>query len=272
VGRVRRRCSRRRTAELIPAETKIVHGGVPRQNCADAAAKRTISADSRQKTLLGEVLSNAIGRIARTRRCAAGSIGADLGEVYMPEICLRWMDNFEVGIDDLDADHRHMYLQINTICEATAAGDMDVVARQLSAFVEFAAAHIERETRVLTALDPGRVFAGTALDRLKPISDLAGRFTRGEQDVAQIPAELVDWFCRQTIDHDAAIRARFHRRSSTACLRLPVRYVSAVGAREAKGVHHDGAQRSWTETETVMLAGSSVATVPDRPLRSYGRR
>lgn len=92
----------------------------------------------------------------------------------MPEICLRWMDNFEVGIDDLDADHRHMYLQINTICEATAAGDMDVVARQLSAFVEFAAAHIERETRVLTALDPGRVFAGTALDRLKPISTSPG--------------------------------------------------------------------------------------------------
>jgi hemerythrin len=130
------------------------------------------------------------------------------------------MDNFEVGIDDLDEDHRYMCRQINTICEAIAAGDMEVVPRELSAFVDFAAAHIERETRVLTALDPRRVFAAdTAVDRLKPISDLAVRFNRGEQDVAEVPTELVDWFCRQTIDHDAVIRSRFHRRSSTACLR-----------------------------------------------------
>lgn len=173
----------------------------------------------------------------------------------MPEIRLRWMDNFEVGIEELDADHRRMFRQINKICEAGTAGDIALVATQLAELVDLAAAHIERETRVQAALDRGNAFAAdtASSDRLKPISDLVARFARGDRDVARVPGELVDWFCRQTIDHDAAIRARFHRSSSPTCLRWPAGRTSAVTACEAEGSSGDRAHRPWTEPETAAL-------------------
>ncbi len=133
----------------------------------------------------------------------------------MSDVQMRWIDQFEVGIADLDADHREMYRQINLICDLALAGSHDAAERQLTLLIELAAAHFEREALLKNGIggDPMTPIEVCTGPRDAVLADLATRLRTEESafDLSGLPSELINWFCKQTIGHDAWIRAYFHQ-------------------------------------------------------------
>jgi len=151
---------------------------------------------------------------------------------------LRWMANFEVGVDELDADHRAMYDLMIEISRSIQCGDRAAMSQQMTAFIELAAEHVEREDRLLCLIEPAHALRnGAAADRLRAVQELAAdiEVAGSPLDLEDVPARLADWFCRQAIGHDARIRAHFHRATMPRSLRgIPSR---APEASAGQGVY-----------------------------------
>ena len=140
----------------------------------------------------------------------------------MPVCQLQWMANFEVGVDELDADHREMYDLMIEISRSSLSGDRAAISQQMAAFIELAAEHVEREDRLLCLIEPSHALRiGAAADRLREVQELAAdiEVAGAPLDLEEVPARLADWFCRQAIGHDAKIRAHFHRAATSRTFR-----------------------------------------------------
>lgn len=137
----------------------------------------------------------------------------------MSDVQFRWLDQFEVGIAELDADHREMCRQINLICDFALARDHDAAERQLALLIELAASHFEREEVLKHGIGGDTI---TPLEsctgpRDAVLADLATRLRADGSafDLSGLSPALIDWFCKQTIGHDAWIRAYFHQTGPT---------------------------------------------------------
>jgi hemerythrin len=127
---------------------------------------------------------------------------------------LPWSDSFKVGIEALDADHRALVRLINEVCACWAQGDGGEARRRLDALVTLAREHFQREEVVLRRLSsydklPDHVSEHRT--RTKQLIDLVQQFHEAD-DVSrqrQLCVNLVDWFVRQSIGHDAAIKGYF---------------------------------------------------------------
>jgi hemerythrin len=127
---------------------------------------------------------------------------------------LPWSDSFSVGVEPLDADHRALVQQINVFCVASSSGWHAQALQTLDSLYVLAGEHFEREEAVLRALSGYREAAAHASshrNRLKQLTDLVQCF-RESDDAGmqrQLCSDLIDWFVRQSIGHDAAIKAYF---------------------------------------------------------------
>ena len=130
---------------------------------------------------------------------------------------LPWTDNFSVGIEVLDADHRALVQLINEVCCNCGDAQRAQALQALDALWTLAGEHFEREEGVLRGL-AGYLdldtHAGEHRNRLKQLTVLRQNFEAAAAagDRRQLCTDLIDWFVRQSIGHDAAIKAYFDDR------------------------------------------------------------
>lgn len=127
---------------------------------------------------------------------------------------LPWTDRFRVGVEALDEDHRALVRQINDICAAWEGGETQRAQEGLDALCALAAAHFSREEEILRGLRGYRNVTSHAAEHENRLAQLTALRDRlGDPGACcgdvQLRAGLVDWFVRQSIDHDAEIKAYF---------------------------------------------------------------
>jgi len=64
---------------------------------------------------------------------------------------LEWLATFELGVAEIDDDHRKMLATMQRVRDALGAGDRAACLAALDALLEVSAAHFEREEAFLTA-------------------------------------------------------------------------------------------------------------------------
>jgi len=126
---------------------------------------------------------------------------------------LPWTSRFEVGVPELDADHREIVDGINRIGRFCDALDHGAVANALCDLYAFCLEHFAREEVIIQTI-PGFAVAAHVSGHQRRAQDLVDAKQRlsaesGAYDLTALPPFLVDWFCRHAIGHDAQIRAFF---------------------------------------------------------------
>lgn len=128
---------------------------------------------------------------------------------------LPWSDSFNVGVDVLDTDHRALVAQINTVCAAWHIGLRAEALQALASLCTLAGAHFGREEAVLRDLTGYlalEAHTGEHRSRMTQLTALRQRFHEAADGDMQLCTDLIDWFVRQSIGHDAAIKAYFDDR------------------------------------------------------------
>jgi len=134
---------------------------------------------------------------------------------------LAWSDRFTVGVDVLDRDHRALVEMINNICMAAQVEDGQAALDALDQLQALAREHFHREEEVLKTLPsykrlpaPAREHASRVrqLDTLRQHFEEAG----GSRTRLELCEELIHWFVRQSIGHDAEIKGYFDDRRPEA--------------------------------------------------------
>jgi len=62
---------------------------------------------------------------------------------------LDWLETFELGLPEIDNDHREMLAIMKSVEAAADAEDFELCADLLDRLIEFSAAHFEREEELL---------------------------------------------------------------------------------------------------------------------------
>lgn len=130
----------------------------------------------------------------------------------LPAPALPWSDSFSVGIEALDADHRALVRLINEVCSHTRTARREQALQAFDSLCVEAAHHFEREEAVLRELSGYRhlaAHAGEHRNRLKQLAALRRRYesTTEAAAVARICDDVIHWFVRQSVGHDAEIRS-----------------------------------------------------------------
>jgi hemerythrin-like metal-binding protein len=122
---------------------------------------------------------------------------------------LQWRDEFRIGIEEVDHEHRELIATINRLAEACGAGD-DAVARFLGELHARIAAHFALEEKVMKArrydqFDDHKADHERLLGEIRDIMDAHEAGDRS--DTAALGADLDVWFS----EHFRSKDARFHR-------------------------------------------------------------
>ncbi len=128
---------------------------------------------------------------------------------------LEWRDEFEIGVEEVDFEHRELFKLINDIYGATSAdlaGTADVLGRIHSAI----SAHFALEEKVMREAGYASFEAHKAdhedlLDDLRQIMDGfdEGVFTPG----SELDSILANWFGHHFRTHDAQLHRALGARS-----------------------------------------------------------
>ena len=126
---------------------------------------------------------------------------------------IEWNDAFDLGIEEIDGEHRALVALINALHEAMSAGAgrADII-EGISEIYALVSAHFAREeafmreTRYM-AYAEHKEDHEVLLDDLRDIIDEVGR--NGEYQEARLSADLQYWFAEHFRSHDA----RLHQHS-----------------------------------------------------------
>lgn len=140
-----------------------------------------------------------------------------MGDDFADQPELPWSESFAVGIAQLDEEHRALVDLINVVCRHARGGRKGQALQALDALLAMAARHFQHEEAVLRGLNGyGDLenHAGEHRNRMSQITALRQRFADAEGDDPRLREALIDWFVRQSIGHDAAIKAFFDDRGT----------------------------------------------------------
>src|SRR3546814_6543093 len=132
---------------------------------------------------------------------------------------LPWSNSFSIGVEPLDADHRTLVQWINQICAYWRDGQRAQALQALDSLSALADEHFQREEALLRKLSGYREVEATAGEhgkRLYHLTALRRRFCKTDDadDLRRLCNEVIDWFVRQSVGHDAAIKAFFGDRGT----------------------------------------------------------
>ena len=122
---------------------------------------------------------------------------------------INWNDNFRVGVDEVDHEHRELIEEINALHAAMQEGaDHDAVVRALGEIYAQIAAHFALEEKMMRitrdpALIEHKQDHETLLDDLRDIMDEVE--DDGTFDEAQLARDLERWFSDHFRTHDAKL-------------------------------------------------------------------
>ena len=126
-----------------------------------------------------------------------------------------WNDEFTLGIEEVDSEHRALVTLINTVHDAMSArGRRADIVEGISQIHALVATHFAREEAFMRearymAYAEHKEDHEVLLDDLRDMIDQVG--CDGEYDDARLSADLQYWFSEHFRTHDA----RLHRHSST---------------------------------------------------------
>ena len=129
-----------------------------------------------------------------------------------PAPALPWSDSFSVGIEALDNEHRALVRLVNAVCAAWHEGQKEAALDAFDSLTVLADDHFRHEEEILRGI-PGyqdlASYVSEHQNRLKQLTALRGRFENapaGSKEAGPCN-HLIDWFVRQIIGHDAAIKS-----------------------------------------------------------------
>ncbi len=127
----------------------------------------------------------------------------------MNEPLIRWRPEFEIGIADVDHEHRELVDIINeTYATATSAGDQDAFGDMLGEIYARIAAHFALEERVMRKCryDHYDQHKGDHERLLDDIRDRMDAYDDGRiPDLQAFAADLENWFGNHFKSHDARL-------------------------------------------------------------------
>lgn len=134
---------------------------------------------------------------------------------------LAWSDRFTVGVEVLDLDHRALVDMINDVCKAAGGEDGQAALAALERLRTLAREHFHREEEILRSLrgyERLPVHAHEHASRIRQLDTLRQHFERADDSCRrlQVCEDLIHWFVRQSIGHDAEIKGFFDDRRPQA--------------------------------------------------------
>lgn len=128
------------------------------------------------------------------RKNIQGSYILNDGELHMD--FLKWEREYELGIEDFDAEHRQLVRIINEAATAIDLKKETLVEPLLNQLFEYARVHFSHEERRMTEAGYPGIEAHSAEHQVffQEVSDLYSRFLKGDPGVAvELTTFLRDW-------------------------------------------------------------------------------
>ena len=141
---------------------------------------------------------------------------------------LKWSETYNVGHDELDAEHRRLIAAINDVCAACDGGGSAESLRALLKAVERETVkHLTHENTVMHELFAGtahhvagevkamtkRAIDGHVAEHERNLADLRAIMQKAESEpdcgAAHICAELKRWFLDHAVKYDSHLKAIF---------------------------------------------------------------
>lgn len=130
---------------------------------------------------------------------------------------LEWREEFEIGIAEVDFEHRELFSLINSLYHGEG-GDRSGATEVLGRIHTAISAHFALEEKVMRearypSFAPHKADHEELLDEIREIMDRfdAGGFARAEPDLGSV---LVNWFAHHFRTHDAQLHGALGRNSS----------------------------------------------------------
>jgi hemerythrin len=131
------------------------------------------------------------------------------GETAM--VALKWLKSFEIGLKEIDDDHRQMLKIMRKIKTAGKARDFDICLVLLDQLVEFAQAHFEREEKLLhdikyPAVAGHEAYHADLLERADVIRE-ACKAIRSDRDLRKCCEQMFGYLIDDVIAGDMKIKS-----------------------------------------------------------------
>ena len=129
---------------------------------------------------------------------------------------LEWLEAFEIGLREIDDDHREMLRIMQDVKAAGEARDRKRCARLLDALIDFSKAHFEREEKILHEIEyPSagvhEAYHADLLDRAEGVKE-ACKAIRSDRDFRECCEQMFGFLIDDVITGDMKIKSFLQER------------------------------------------------------------
>ena len=129
---------------------------------------------------------------------------------------LEWLETFEIGLQEIDDDHREMLRIMQDIKAAGEARDRKRCARLLDALIDYSKAHFEREEKILDeieypSLEVHEAYHADLLNRAEEVKE-ACKAIRSDRDFRECCEQMFGFLIDDVITGDMKIKSFLQER------------------------------------------------------------
>jgi len=126
-------------------------------------------------------------------------------------VALEWLDTFEIGLREIDDDHREMLRIMRDVKSAGEARDRDACIRLLDALIDFSKSHFAREEKILREIefpstDVHEAYHADLLERADVVKE-ACKAIRSDRDFKGCCEEMFGFLIDDVIAGDMKIKS-----------------------------------------------------------------
>ncbi len=120
---------------------------------------------------------------------------------------IKWRSQLEIGVPEIDADHKQLVHYVNELSDAVLAGESrKVVGRILMNLIQYTNEHFEREEKVMAAVEYPKMQGHIKEhERLKQqVQVEAARFVSNKSETVgqEVLDFLAEWLCHHIVGMD----------------------------------------------------------------------
>ncbi len=132
---------------------------------------------------------------------------------------IEWRDEFSVGVEEIDAQHRQLIGLINELADAKGAdGASDLVSDILSRLVDYVAYHFGNEEKYMVRFDYEDLVPHRQEHRafIRKVQDLRRGYLEDRETLSDdLSAFLMEWLETHILGTDRKYRQCFHEHGLT---------------------------------------------------------
>jgi hemerythrin-like metal-binding protein len=134
----------------------------------------------------------------------------------MDMVELEWLETFEIGLKEIDDDHREMLRIMRAVKTAGEARDRKTCIRLLDELIAFSQAHFEREEKILhdisfPSTDVHEAYHADLLERADVVKE-ACKAIRSDRDFRDCCEEMFGFLIDDVITGDMKIKSFLQER------------------------------------------------------------